>query len=72
MCSQETHSTASSSASWLGGMDLQGAASSVAHLPPGPLALELTTTGEVSLGNGIPGGRCEVQPGSCQYILRED
>lgn len=46
--------------------------SSVAEPPPGPLAPELMPAGEVSLGTGIPGGRCEVQPGSCQYILRED
>lgn len=54
------------------GTDLQGADSNVAESPPGPLALELMPAGEVSLGTGIPGGRCEVQPGSCQYILRED
>lgn len=53
-------------------MDLQGADNTVAESPPGPLALELEPAGEVSLGSGIPGDRCEVQPGSCQYILRED
>lgn len=72
VCSQGTHSIASSAASWQGDMDLQGADSSVAESPPGPLALELMPAGEVSLGTGIPGGRCEVQPGSCQYFLRED
>lgn len=72
VCSQGTHSIASSAASWQGDTELQGADSSGAESPPEPLALELMPAGEVNLGTGIPGGRCEVQPESCQYILRED
>lgn len=44
-------------------------------LPPGPLAPQPRAAGGVSPGIGIPGGRCEVQPGlprSCQSSLRED